>query len=177
MNELLGEQADLQTKIDAGGGLGPGPARGYRAGRAALSAGGGPDHHALRRRAAACRAVPAAAGEARPAAARRADQPSRCRKRRLAGAYAARLRRHGDDRHPRPLLPRQRHRLDPGDRARPRLSVRGQLLVLARAEAQAAAAGGEGGKRPPARARDGAGMDRRLAARPPGEEPRAHPAL
>ena len=39
------------------------------------------------------------------------------------------------------------------------------------------AAGGEGGKRPPARARGGAGMDRRLAARAPGEEPRAHPAI
>ena len=88
-----------------------------------------------------------------------------------------RLRRHGDDRHPRPLLPGQRHRLDPGDRARPRLSVRGQLLVLAGAEAQAPRPGGEGGKRPPARAGDGAGMDRRLAAGAPGEEPRAHPAL
>ena len=53
---------------------------------------------------------------------------------------------HGDDRHPRPLLPGQRHQLDPGDRARPRLPVRGQLLVLAGAEAQAAQAGGEGGK-------------------------------
>ena len=42
-----------------------------------------------------------------------------------------RLCRHRDDRHPRPLLPGQRHRLDPGDRARPRLSVRGQLLILA----------------------------------------------
>ena len=39
------------------------------------------------------------------------------------------------------------------------------------------AAGGEGGKRPPACARGGAGMDRRLAARAPGEEPRAHPAI
>ena len=84
---------------------------------------------------------------------------------------------HGDGRHPRPLLPGQRDQLDPGDRARPRLSVRGQLLVLARPEAQAAAAGGEGGKRPPARAGGRAGMDRFLAARAADQKPGAHPAL
>ena len=176
------EHAAVGTGRPAGedrrrGGLGPRPARGHRAGCAALPAGGRRHHHAVRRRAAARGAVPAAAGEARPAAAGRTDQPPRRRKRRLAGAHAARLRRHRDDRHARPLLPGQRHRLDPGDRARPRLSVRGQLLVLAGAEAQAPGAGGEGGKRPPACAGGRAGVDRRLAARAPGEEPRAHPAL
>ena len=68
-------------------------------------------------------------------------------------------------------------RLDPGDRARPRLSVRRQLLVLAGTEAQAAGAGGEGGKRPPARSGDGAGMDRGVASGAAGEESGAHPAL
>ena len=176
------ERAARRTGRPAGedrrrGRLGPRSARRYRAGRAALPAGGRGSHHPVRRRAAARRAVPAAAGKARPAAARRADQPPGRRKRRLAGTHAARLCRHRDDRDPRPLLPGQRHRLDPGDRARPRLSVRGQLLLLAGAEAQAPAAGREGGKRAAAGAGDGAGMDRRLAAGAPGEEPRPHPAL
>ena len=43
--------------------------------------------------------------------------------------------RHRGD--PRPLLPRQRRRLDPRTRPRPRHSVAGQLLVLARAEGSA----------------------------------------
>ena len=41
-------------------------------------------------------------------------------------------------RHPRPLFPRQRHRLDPRTRPRPRHSLRRQLLRLAGAEAEAA---------------------------------------
>ncbi len=88
MNALLSEQADLQTKIDARGRLGPRSARRYRARRAALPAGRCASHHAVRRRAAARCAVPAAAGEARPAAAGRTDQPPGRRKRRLAGAHA-----------------------------------------------------------------------------------------
>ncbi len=159
------------------GRLGPRSARGYRARRTALPPGRCRRHHAVRRRAAPRRAVPAVAGKARSAAARRTDQPPRCGKRRLAGAHAARLRRHRHDRDPRSLLPGQRHRLDPRNRARPRLPVRGQLLILARAEAQAPPAGGEGRERAPAGIGDGAGMDRRLAACPPGEEPRPHPAL
>ena len=55
--------------------------------------------------------------------------------------------------HPRPLLPRQRRRLD--SRARPRIRhpLGGQLLLLARPEAAAAGAGGEVRPRPPAHAR------------------------
>ena len=45
--------------------------------------------------------------------------------------------RHHPDRHPRPLLPRRHHRLDPRARPRPRHPLRGQLLRLARAEGQA----------------------------------------
>ena len=45
--------------------------------------------------------------------------------------------RHHPHRHPRPLLPRRHHRLDPRARPRPRHPLRGQLLRLARAEGQA----------------------------------------
>ena len=58
-----------------------------------------------------------------------------------------------DRRHPRPLLPRQRRRLDPRARPRPRHPVPGQLLLLARAEAGAARGRGEAGVGPPPHAR------------------------
>ena len=65
----------------------------------------------------------------------RAHQPSRRRVGRLAGAAPERVQGRDRRRHPRPLLPRQRRRLDP--RARPRQGhpLPGQLLELARAEA------------------------------------------
>ena len=79
-----------------------------------------------KRRVALCRLL---LSQARHAAARRADQPPRRRERRLARAVPAALPRHRGRRHPRPLLPRQRRRVDP--RARPRLRhpVEGQLLA------------------------------------------------
>ena len=94
---------------------------------------------ALGRREAPRRAVPPAAVEARHAAAGRADQPPRRRERRLAGAVPAALPGHRDRGDARPLLPRQRRRVDP--RARPRLrhSVEGQLQLVAGAEGSAAA--------------------------------------
>ena len=95
-------------------------------------------HHALGRRAPPGRAVPAAAAPARPAAARRAHQPPRRRVGRVARAPPAGLPRHGRGDHPRPLLPRQRRRLDPRARPRPRHPLPGQLLGLAGAEAQPA---------------------------------------
>ncbi len=62
--------------------------------------------------------------------------------------------------HPRPLLPRQRRRVDPRARSRRGRALEGQLLVLARPEAEAARDGGEGRERaaegPQARARVGA---------------------
>ena len=100
---------------------------------------------ALRRRAPPRRALPAAAEPARPAAARRADQPPRRRVGRVARAPPRRVQGHGRRRHPRPLLPRQRRRLDPRARPRPRHPLPGQLLRLARAEA--------GAPRPGARSR------------------------
>ena len=56
--------------------------------------------------------------------------------RRVAGKDAARLRRHRAGRHPRPLFPGKRHQLDPRNRARPRLPVRGQLFFVAGPEAK-----------------------------------------
>ena len=104
--------------------------------------------HPVGRRAPAGGAVPAAAVPARPAAARRAHQPPRRRVGGLAGAVPAGLPGHGRRRHPRPLLPRQRGRLDPRARPGPGHPVRGQLLVVAGAEAGPAAPGGEGRRRP-----------------------------
>ena len=55
--------------------------------------------------------------------------------------------------------------------------VRGQLLRLAGAEAQAPGAGREGGNLPPAGSGRGTGMDRLLAQSPPDQVPRAYSAL
>ena len=78
---------------------------------------------------------------------------------------SAQLSRRNPDRHPRPLLSRQRHRLDSRARSRPRHSLRGQLFGVAVAEAQAAGAGGPRGRGAPAHAGARAGMDRRLSPR------------
>ena len=87
-----------------------------------------------KRRVALCRLL---LSQARHAAARRAHQPPRRRERRVARAVPRQVPRHRDRRDPRPLLPRQRRRVDP--RARPRLRhpVEGQLHSLARAEGAA----------------------------------------
>ncbi len=71
--------------------------------------------------------------------------------------------------HPRPLLPRQRRRLDPRARSRPRHPVGRELLVLAGAEAGPAAAGREGGVEAPAHAAARAGLDPDVAAGAPGQ--------
>ena len=60
--------------------------------------------------------------QARPAAAGRADQPSRPRERELAGRPLTQYPERHPDRHPRPILPRQRYWLDPRARPRPRHS-------------------------------------------------------
>ena len=72
------------------------------------------------------------------------------------------LSRRDPDRHPRPLLPRQRHRLDPRARPRPRHSLRGQLFRLAEPEAEAPRAGRPRGRGAPARA-----SPRRASGSPP----------
>ena len=95
----------------------------------------------------------------------------------VAGEAPPRLSRRHPDRHPRPLLPRQCHRLDPRARSRPRHSLRGQLLGLSREEGQAPPAGGPRGGRAPAGARPRTRMDRGEPARPPGEIEGPHPGL
>src|SRR5262249_30344332 len=95
----------------------------------------------------------------------------------LARRPSAQLSGRDPDRHPRPLLPRQRHRLDPRARPRPRHSLPGQLLVVAGAEAEAARAGGSRGGRAPAHARARAGVDRRQPQGAPGPTPSPLPTL
>ena len=109
--------------------------------------------HPLRRRTPPRRALPAAALVAGAAAARRADEPSRRRVGCVARAVPRRVQGHRRRRDARPLLPRQRRRLDPRARPRPRHPVPRQLLVVARAEAGAARRRGEDGVRAPPHAR------------------------
>ena len=133
---------------------GPGPRRrvgdrlAARAGdgRAALPAAGVPVSDPVRRRAAPGGAVQAAAEQARSAPARRADQPPRRRERAVARAAPRVLRRRGPGRDPRPLLPRQRRAVDPRDRPRPHLPVRGQLLDLPGEEGRAPRGAGSEGR-------------------------------
>ena len=95
----------------------------------------------------------------------------------LARRPSARLSRRDPDRHPRPLLPRQCHGLDSRARPRPRHPLRGQLFLVAEAEAEAARAGGPRGRRAPAGARRGKRVDRRLAQGAPGQVQGAHRGL
>jgi ATPase subunit of ABC transporter with duplicated ATPase domains len=106
MNALLEEQAKLQDRSTRRR-LGARPHARRRDGGAALPA-ATPTSRALGRRAPPRGAVPAAAPEARPAAARRADQPPRRRVGRVARALPAGVSGHGRRDHARPLLPRQR---------------------------------------------------------------------
>ena len=124
---------------------------------------------AVGRRAPPRRALPAAAERAGPAAARRADEPSRRRIGRVARASPRGVSRHRRRGHARSLLPRQRRRLDPRARSRPRHPVGGQLLVVARAEAEPPGAGREGRDEAAADAAARAGMDPDVAARAPGQ--------
>ncbi len=123
-----------------------------------------------------CRAVSgvasrcvASCSRARPAAARRADQPPRRRVGRLARAIPRRLRRHRRRHHPRPLLPRQRRQVDPRTRARQGSAVRGQLLVVARAEAGAPRARRARQRRPQADPRPRARVGPHGPEGPPGQ--------
>ena len=79
--------------------------------------------------------------------------------------------RHGDHRHPRPLLPRQHHQLDPGAGGRPRAALRGQLFLLAGAEGRAAAGAEKKETQRQKTLAAGAGVDPQLAPGPAAEEP------
>ena len=127
-----------------------------------------------KRRVALCRLL---LQPARHAAPRRAHEPPRRRVGGVARALPEGVpgqRRRG---HPRPLLPRQRGRLDPRARPRRRHPLGGQLLVLARAEGPAPDPGGEGGLGPPPDARARARVDPPGAARAAGQGQGPHHAL
>src|SRR5208337_1226038 len=81
------------------------------------------------------RTLPLIALQAGHAAARRTDEPPRCRKRRLARTVLAALSGHGRRGNARSLLPRQRRGVDSRTRPRARNSVEGQLQFVARSEA------------------------------------------
>ena len=153
METLLEEQGEVQDRIDRTDAWSLDRMLDIAMDALRLPPGDAEVDQPLRRRAPPRRAVPAAALVARPAAARRADQPPRRRVGGVARALPGRVRGHGRRRHPRPLLPRQRRRLDPRARPRPRHPVPGQLLVVARAEAGAPGRRGEAGVGPPADAR------------------------
>ena len=119
--------------------LGPGIEGRDVDGGARLPAGRCRRDDAFRRREAPRGALQAAARRARPAAPRRADQPPRRGDRRVARKASGAFSRRRADRHPRPLFPRQRHRLDSGARSRPRRSLRRELHRLSRQEGEAAA--------------------------------------
>ena len=175
-DETADEMAQLQDEIDAPRPVGPGRAGRAGDGCAPLPAGRCQVEVAVRRREAARRALQAAARQARYPAARRADQPSRRRERRLARASFARLSRHRDDGHPRPLLPRGHHRMDARARSRAGHSLQGQLFVLARAEAEAGAGRGQAGRGaradPCARARLDQGEPQGATGKVQGAHPR-----
>jgi ATPase subunit of ABC transporter with duplicated ATPase domains len=102
-------------------------------------------------------------------AARRADQPSGCRERRMAGKSSEGICGRGTDDHPRPLFPRQCGRLDPRARSRKILPLRGQLLHLSGEEGQAAGAGRARGIGPPEGDQGRAGVDPAGPERPPDQ--------
>ena len=90
--------------------------------------------------------------------------------RRLAGALPQGLHRLRHPRDPRPLLPRQRHRLDARTRSRPGRALQGQLLELAGTEGQARSEvekAAEEGRQKAISAR--VGMDPLLAQGPSGQ--------
>ena len=163
-DETADEATTLQDRIDARKSVGPRSAGRRRDGSAGLPAGRCLDRQALGWRAPPRGAVRAAAEQARPAAARRTDQPSRCRDHGVARKAPARICRRGADHHPRPLLPRQCHGLDSRARSRPRRALRGQLLGLPHGQGQALRAGEIGRHRPPEGAGARKGMDRAIAA-------------
>ena len=91
----------------------------------------------------------------------------------LARRASAQLSGRDPDRHPRPLLPRQRHRLDSRARSRPRHSLSRATTPPGSAQKQKRLrAGRPRGRGAPAHARARAGMDRGLAARRGRPNPR-----
>ena len=169
MEKVLDEQSRIQDKIDASNAWDLDSRLDLAMDALRLPAGRGRGGDAVRGRAPPRRALPPAPAVARSAAARRADEPPRCGVRRVARAVSQGLFRHGRRRHARSLFPRQRRGLDSGARSRSRHPVGRQLFVLAGAETESPAAGGEGGDAKAANARARAGVDSHVAQGAPGE--------
>src|SRR6185369_11032985 len=108
---------------------------------------GSEDWAALRRREAPGGPGQAPALQARHAAPRRTHQPPGRRIGGVAGAVPHPLPRHRGGSDPRPLLPGQRRRVDPGVGPRPRHPLEGQLLLLAGAKGSPPGAGTEADRR------------------------------
>ena len=116
-------------------------------------------------------------GDARRAEPGRADESPGRRKRRVAGAPPAAVRRHRDRGDPRSVLPRQRRDLDPRDRLRQVHPLEGQLLHLAGEQGQADGDRRAAGQEPPKGPRTGTGVDSAIAQGPPGQEQGPHRQL
>ena len=144
MEKVLDEQSRIQDKIDASNAWDLDSRLELAMDALRLPPPGCGGRDAVGRRAPARGAVPAAVAIPRPAAARRADEPSRCGVGRVARAFSEGLCRHGRRRHPRSLFSRQRRGMDSRARSRPRDPVGRELLVLAGAEAESPATGREG---------------------------------
>ena len=92
----------------------------------------------------------------------------------MAGALPTGVSGNGRRRDPRPLLPGQRRRLDPGAGSRARDPIQGQLLWLARSEGTEAPHPAEARGRQGADAGARARVDPDVAPRAPGQGPGAH---
>ena len=154
-DKLLGRAGRAPGQDRRRRGLGPRAHLRHRHGRPPPAAGRRRRHDAVGRGAPPGGPVPAAAVQARPAAPRRAHQPPRRRVGGLAGAHPPGVSGHRGGRHPRPLLPRQRGRLDPRAGPGGRHPLGGQLLVVAGAEAGPTGRRAEGRPVPPARPSSG----------------------
>ena len=127
-DKLAAEQARAARRSIAAAGGELRHAAGDRRRRAAPAAVGREDRHALRRREAPRRAVPPAA-VASPTCCCSTSRPTTSTPSRVEWLeqFLQRLPRHRGRGHARSLLPRQRRRVDPRARPRPRHSVEGQL--------------------------------------------------
>ncbi len=106
----------------------------------------------------------------RPAGARRADEPPRHRRDRLARGPAGRVPGRAGPRHPRPPPARPGHDPDPGARPGHRLRPRGWLRLVPRGPGPARGAGRRGRGDPPQPGPQGAGL---AAPRCSGPHPQA----
>ena len=140
-------------------------------GRAAPAARRRADQEPVGRREAPRGALSDPATKARPAAARRAHQPSRCRVGAVARAAPGAVPGLRGGGHPRSLLPRQRGRVDPRARSRQApIPFKGNYSSWLEQKQRAPGAGREGRERPAAQAGARARVGAAVAQGAPGQE-------